>query len=172
MKVNSSVPPLPVGLRQGEGTCVGRRSFPASPRLCRGEVATRSVAGEGPQLPHARCRQSSMLIALTRRRALRQRATNAEKVLWDLLRARQFVGLKFRRQHSVGPYIVDFYCAASRVAVELDGGQHFTMEGQVYDERRSAYLASHGIRVLRFSNRELFEELNGVLELLRRACGT
>jgi very-short-patch-repair endonuclease len=113
-----------------------------------------------------------MVVALARRRSLRQHATNAEKLLWNRLRARQFFGLKFRRQHPVGPYIVDFYCAVFRVAVELDGGQHFTLEGRAYDEKRTAYLASYGIRVLRFSNRELFEELDGVLDLLRRACRT
>jgi predicted nucleotidyltransferase len=70
----------------------------------------------------------------------------------------------------VGPYIVDFYCAASRIAVELDGGQHFTAKGQAYDERRTAYLADHGVLVLRISNRDLFKELESTLEVLRRAC--
>jgi adenine-specific DNA-methyltransferase len=111
-----------------------------------------------------------MDIALMRRRALRQRATNAEKLLWHLLRARQFLGLKFRRQYPVGPYIVDFYCAASRVAVELDGGQHFTAERQSYDEWRTAYLVAHGVRVLRISNHELFQELDGVLQVIGQAC--
>jgi very-short-patch-repair endonuclease len=69
-----------------------------------------------------------MEMALARRRALRGRATDAERLLWRLLQARQLLGLKFRRQHPVGPYIVDFYCADRRLAVELDGGQHFTVE--------------------------------------------
>src|ERR1039458_2331373 len=105
-----------------------------------------------------------MEMALARRRALRGRATDAERLLWRLLRSRQFLDLKFRRQHPVGPYIVDFYCAHRRLAVELDGGQHFTLEGQAYDRRRTAYLARRGIRVLRFTNRELFENTDGVLE--------
>jgi type I restriction enzyme M protein len=66
--------------------------------------------------------------SLERRRDLRIRATEAEKRVWGLLKGRQFLGLKFRRQHPAGPYILDFYCASRRVAVELDGGQHFTVE--------------------------------------------
>ena len=112
-----------------------------------------------------------METAPARRRALRGRATDAERLLWRLLRSRQFLGLKFRRQHPVGPYIVDFYCAARRLAVELDGGQHFTIEGQTYDQQRTGYLATRGIRVLRFANNELFENTDGVLEILRQSAG-
>lgn len=90
--------------------------------------------------------------ALARRRELRVHATDAERLLWRVLRMRLLVGLKFRRQHSVGPYIIDFYCADRQLAVELDGGQHFTVEGLDYDRRRTAYLAARGIRVLRFTN--------------------
>ena len=110
-----------------------------------------------------------MNIALARRRVLRGRATEAERILWRLLRARRFLKLKFRRQHPVGPYIVDFYCARHRLAVELDGGQHFTLEGLAYDKRRTDYLAARSIRVLRFTNRELFENSDGVLETIHQA---
>jgi very-short-patch-repair endonuclease len=85
---------------------------------------------------------------------------------------RQFLGLKFRRQHPLGRYIVDFYCAERRLAVELDGGQHFTVEGQAYDRRRTEYLAARGVRVLRFTNRELFEDTDRVLEMLSLVVGT
>ena len=112
-----------------------------------------------------------MDIALARRRELRRAATDAEQVLWRLLRRRQFTGLKFRRQHPVGPYILDFYCAEHGLAVELDGGQHFTDEGQEYDRRRTAYLAMEGVRVLRFTSRELFEETDSVQEAIRQAVG-
>jgi len=112
-----------------------------------------------------------MEIALARRRALRGRATDAERLLWRLLRSRQFLGLKFRRQHPVGPYIVDFYCAVRRLAVELDGGQHFTIEGQAYDQQRTDYLAKRGVQVLRFGNNELFENTEGVLESIRQSTG-
>ena len=107
-----------------------------------------------------------METALARRRALRGRATDAERFLWRLLRTRQFVGLKFRRQHPVGRYILDFYCADRRLAVELDGGQHFTAEGLAYDRRRTAYLAARGVRVVSFTNSELFENTEGVLKML------
>jgi type I restriction enzyme M protein len=113
-----------------------------------------------------------METALARQRALRGRATDAERLLWRLLRSRQFLGMKFRRQHPVGPYIVDFYCAARRLAVELDGGQHFTIEGQAYDSRRTDYLATRGVLVLRFANSELFENTDGVLESIRQSIGT
>jgi very-short-patch-repair endonuclease len=77
------------------------------------------------------------------------------------------MGLKFRRQHPVGPYIIDFYCAELRLAIELDGGQHFTVEGLAYDRRRTGYLAARGVRVFRFTNSELIENTEGVLETLR-----
>jgi very-short-patch-repair endonuclease len=109
--------------------------------------------------------------ALARRRALRGLSTEAENLLWRLLRSRQFLSFKFRRQHPVGPYIVDFYCAARRLAIELDGGQHFTAEGQAYDQRRTAYLTARGVRVLRFTNHELFENTDGVLETLQQSLG-
>ncbi len=113
-----------------------------------------------------------MDVARTRRRALRGRQTDAERLLWRLLRTRQFLGLKFRRQHPVGPYIVDFYCAERRLAVELDGGQHFTVEGLAYDRRRTEYLASRGVRVVRFTNGDLFENTDGVLEMLLLILGS
>jgi very-short-patch-repair endonuclease len=106
----------------------------------------------------------------TRRRELRRAATDAEQVLWRLLRRRQFAGVKLRRQRPVGRYILDFYCAERRLAVEPDGSQHFTDEGRAHDESRTEYLATRGVRVLRFTNRELFEEREGVLEAIRRAC--
>jgi len=112
-----------------------------------------------------------MDIALARRRDLRRLATEAERLLWRLLRRRQFAGVKFRRQHPVGPYILDFYSADHGLAVELDGGQHFTDEGRAHDESRTEYLATRGVRVLRFTNRELFEEREGVLEAIRQAVG-
>ena len=112
-----------------------------------------------------------MDLALARRRDLRRLATEAERLLWRLLRRRQFAGVKFRRQHPVGPYILDFYSAERRLAVELDGSQHFTVEGQAYDGRRSAFLATRGVRVIRFTNREIFEEADGALEVIRRAVG-
>jgi very-short-patch-repair endonuclease len=110
-------------------------------------------------------------VALSRRRALRRTSTDAESVLWFHLRAKRFAGFKFRRQHSCGPYILDFYCPGAHLAVELDGGQHFEPRAQAYDERRSAYLCRCGVHVLRFSNDLIFAELGGVLDAVAIALG-
>jgi very-short-patch-repair endonuclease len=110
-------------------------------------------------------------VLLARRRALRRHSTDAEAVLWRELRAKRVAGFKFRRQHSCGPYILDFYCPGRRLAVELDGGQHFEAAAQAYDERRTAYLGRVGIEVLRFPNDVVFRELAVVLEVIARALG-
>ena len=76
-------------------------------------------------------------------------------------------GKKFRRQHSVGFYILDFYCPAERLCIELDGAEHFTGSGMAYDEERTLFLKSLNIRVLRFENKEVFEALNSVLDRIK-----
>src|SRR4051812_46596043 len=91
-----------------------------------------------------------MDISLARRRGLRRKCTAAEAALWAQLRAKRFAGFKFRRQHPCGPYILDFYCAGARLAIELDGGQHFEPVVRAYDERRTAFLHRREISVLRF----------------------
>jgi very-short-patch-repair endonuclease len=93
---------------------------------------------------------------------LRTNSTDAEKRLWQALRNRQLQGHKFRRQHPIPPYVVDFVCLESRLIVELDGGQH--AEAQVYDSTRTEALERLGYKVLRFWNNELFENTQGVLE--------
>jgi very-short-patch-repair endonuclease len=93
---------------------------------------------------------------------LRTNSTDAEKRLWQALRNRQLQGYKFRRQHSIPPYVVDFVCLEHRLIIELDGGQHAEAEG--YDARRTIFLKELGYKVLRFWNNELFENTQGVLE--------
>ena len=110
-----------------------------------------------------------MDVALARRRALRRTSTDAERVLWSQLRAKRFESVKFRRQHPCGPYILDFYCPARQLAVELDGGQHFEPSVQAYDERRTNYLRRRAIKLLRFSNDLVFTELHAVLEAIALA---
>jgi very-short-patch-repair endonuclease len=85
-------------------------------------------------------------------RKLRKNQTDAEKLLWGILRNRQLLGVKFRRQQPVGPYILDFYCYDYKLCIELDGGQHYTNDGQRYDTDRSAFLKTNEIHVVRFSN--------------------
>jgi very-short-patch-repair endonuclease len=87
-------------------------------------------------------------------------------ILWTHLRAKRFAGFKFRRQHPCHPYILDFYCPRTRLAVELDGGQHFEDAATRYDERRTAHLHERRIRVLRFSNDLVFRKLAAVLDAI------
>jgi len=98
------------------------------------------------------------------RRSLRNDATSAEATLWQGLKKTQLRGRKFRRQHSIGPYIVDFYCPAEKLAVELDGEVHNDPGRQDYDAAREAFLRKQGLRIVRFENREVFEDLEVVLE--------
>ena len=98
------------------------------------------------------------------RRQLRKSGEAAEAVLWKCIKSRQILGYKFRRQFSIGPYILDFYCPEAKLCVELDGADHYTIDGVKYDQLRSGYLFNeHGIKVLRFENRDLYYNLEGVL---------
>ncbi len=102
-------------------------------------------------------------------RQLRQRATDAENVLWFHLRDRRLRGAKFRRQRAVGPYVVDFYCADAALVIEVDGGGH--LERKEADRRRTAYLESYGLKVLRFWNDEVLKQTNAVLECIAGELG-
>jgi very-short-patch-repair endonuclease len=97
-------------------------------------------------------------------RQLRLSMTDAENRLWQAVRKRQLNGFQFYRQKNIGEYVVDFFCPKADLIIELDCGQHYSEEGRLKDERRDAYLKRFGLRVLRFSDREVFEELEGVLE--------
>ena len=102
-----------------------------------------------------------------RRRQLRSSLTPAEALLWNNLQRSQVGARKFRRQHSVGPYVVDFYCPACRLAVELDGQGHFDSTRSDYDVKRMRFLEQNGIRVLRIENRQVFESLEEVLATIQ-----
>jgi very-short-patch-repair endonuclease len=102
-------------------------------------------------------------------RRLRVDATECERKLWALLRSKQFSGLRFRRQQPLGPYIVDFYCSAAELIIELDGEQHGTDESVAYDTVRDSWLRSQGYRVLRFSNEEFLKHRELVIEGIGRA---
>jgi very-short-patch-repair endonuclease len=101
-----------------------------------------------------------------RRRELRRNQTDAERVLWAKVRNEQFFEMKFFRQYSVGPYILDFYCPTAKLAVELDGGQHTKSDNREYDAARSEYLKTQGIDVMRFWNNEVMLDIQSVLSLL------
>jgi len=99
-------------------------------------------------------------------RRLRKNMTDAEKLLWSKIRGKQLKGLQIYRQKPIGRFIVDFYCPKANLVVELDGGQHYSEALRREDHLRDKYLESVGLRVLRFSDREVFENLTGVLEKL------
>ncbi len=130
----SDFPPSPLG---GEGRGEGRKQ-------CEGE----------------KLKPSPDLVRFAR--DLRKNQTDAETKLWLLLRDRRFLGLKFKRQHSIPPYIVDFVCLEQKVIIELDGGQHVV--NQQKDQDRTKFLNSLGFQVLRFWNNDVFENIEGILQ--------
>jgi very-short-patch-repair endonuclease len=97
-------------------------------------------------------------------RRLRQRQTEAEKKLWEYLRAKRLMGLKFRRQRPIGRYIADFYCAETHLAIELDGSVHDTKDQEAYDKIRQEIIEVRGIRVLRIRNEEIEKDIDEVLK--------
>jgi very-short-patch-repair endonuclease len=102
-------------------------------------------------------------------RELRHNATFPERLLWGRLRAGRLAGLKFRRQHPIEAYIVDFYCHESQLAIELDGDSHAGRAA--YDAGRTTALAQAGVRVVRIANDDVLRDIDAVLELILRECG-
>lgn len=98
-----------------------------------------------------------------RARALRRNQTNAELKLWRDIRRRQLRGNKFRRQHPIGNYIVDFVCLEKKLIIELDGEQHASGRQKTHDESRDAWLETRGYRVIRYWNEEIYSNIDGVL---------
>ena len=105
----------------------------------------------------------------TRRTELRNNATAAEAILWKHLQRRQILGKKFRRQYSIGRYIVDFFCVEYDIGVELDGAPHFRQLRAEYEAERTAFLERLGIELLRFENRTVHQNIEAVLETIREA---
>jgi len=110
---------------------------------------------------------SDYLQTFHRARAMRKAPTGSERAMWRILRNDQ-LGVRFRRQHPIGPYIADFYCPAHRLIVEVDGGQH---NGSESDARRDARLKEQGYRVLRVWNLDVLTNSDGVARVIRRALG-
>jgi len=96
--------------------------------------------------------------------ALRKKMTEAEIHLWKRLRGKQICGLQFYRQKIVGNYIIDFFCAKVNLAIEIDGGQHYSDEGIHRDAERDRYLKAQGLQILHFSDRDVFVNTEGVLQ--------
>ena len=143
---------------------------PPSPPLSGGESAVQPASGVAPSPDKGRAREglypkhlpyNLKLTAFAR--ANRKNPTPAETTIWQkLLRNRQFHGYKFLRQKPIGPHVVDFYCAELKLAIEIDGDSHAAQEA--YDAARSTYLARHGIRVLRYSNLDVSQQLFGIYD--------
>jgi len=102
-----------------------------------------------------------------RARSLRRQMTDAEIKLWQFLKNRNFMGLKFRRQVPFGPFYLDFYCPEKKTAIELDGGQHYIEEGRIKDDSRDKYLHSIGIKVIRYSDSDVLVKTDAILEDLK-----
>jgi very-short-patch-repair endonuclease len=103
-----------------------------------------------------------------RRKTLRASLTPAEAALWRVLQRSQLQGRKFRRQHSIGPYVVDFYCAKERLVIELEGSAHDSEKAAVADDARERFLSAAGQTVLRLENKYVLENPEGVLDLIRQ----
>ncbi|MDR0658299.1 MAG: endonuclease domain-containing protein [Mediterranea sp.] len=112
-------------------------------------------------------KKDKMNLSITRakRKELRNHSTSAEATLWRILKGKQIGGLKFRRQHSVGSYILDFYCPEIQLAIELDGQVHYTFQAMEYDQNRTDYIFQiAGITILRFENKVVFSYPESIRE--------
>jgi very-short-patch-repair endonuclease len=103
----------------------------------------------------------------SKRRELRKNLTPAEALLWTNLKNSQ-LGKKFRRQHGIGPFIVDFYCPERRLAIELDGDGHMSITGAEADQSRTDFLKQLNVTILRFENRDIFDNLDVVLSTIQQ----
>jgi very-short-patch-repair endonuclease len=161
-----------------EELMAGRRSPPAartpSPQPLsrtreRGSYSPPPQAGEGgPKGRERAAPKARKRVTLEKAKGLRSNQTDAELRLWYHLRAGRFLGLKFKRQHPVGPYIVDFACMTHRLIVEADGGQHNASQT---DAVRDAFLKRQGFRVLRYWNDDVLRDTAAVLDSIRLAVG-
>jgi very-short-patch-repair endonuclease len=104
-------------------------------------------------------------------RKLRRRLTLPEVLMWQALRRRGLAGLRFRRQHPIGTYILDFYCDELRLAVEVDGQSHDHPDRIAHDQRRTDWLNRQGIQVIRFAARDVLADMDGALGTIRRTVG-
>jgi len=106
------------------------------------------------------------------RKKLRNNSTKAEKTLWIFLKNKKLNDRKFRRQHSIGNYIVDFYCPKEKIAIELDGELHLYDKVHKQDVKKEKFLNSFGIRVIRFENKQVFDNLEEVIKAIQKFLTT
>jgi len=108
-------------------------------------------------------------VTIEKAKRLRQRLTASEKKLWSYLRNRRLGGLKFRRQHPIDRYIVDFICIEKKLVIELDGGIHNTLQQREYDQQRTETLQTYDLTVIRFKNEAVINNIHKVLEEIRKS---
>lgn len=107
-----------------------------------------------------------------RRQQLRRQAPPAEAILWQHLKHRRLAGCKFRRQYSIGRYVVDFYCPEKRLVIEVDGPSHFMSDAvREYDTQRQEYIESHGMTVFRCTNYDVYQNIHGVIDTISGIVG-
>jgi len=111
-------------------------------------------------------------IVKDRRRSLRQQEIACEKLMWEKLRNRSLLGLKFRRQYSIGSFIVDFYCPEIKLIIEIDGATHSSEKEIIYDKERQKYLESLGLKIKRYTNTEIKENLSDLMYDLEELCSS
>ena len=99
-------------------------------------------------------------------RELRKNMTDAERLLWSKIRRKQVRGCQFYRQRTIGNYIADFYCPKAKVVIEVDGGQHYSWPGEELDKHRDIQMRNLGLRVLRLSNIDVLQNIEGVMEYI------
>ena len=104
--------------------------------------------------------------AKAKQKILRRDPTDAESVIWSKLRNKEFKGYKFYRQYGIGYYVADFYCPKLSLAIEIDGASHYSESGLAYDDTRTKYFLSVGVRMLRFTNIDVLKNIQGVMETL------
>ena len=109
---------------------------------------------------------------LLKSKELRKSLTPEEAVLWTQLKSHKLNGSKWRKQHPIEPYILDFYCASAKIVIELDGSQHYEEKGLESDCKRDAYLKESGITVLRYSNLDIHKNFEGVCEDILKHINT
>jgi very-short-patch-repair endonuclease len=159
--VQDEAPISPLG---GRCRLLGDRGGIFSIQLCKRTIFNklRFMSGKNNPVP---------TIQLGRAKAMRREMTPAELKLWHELRAHRLMGLSFRRQHPIGPFIVDFACASHRVIVELDGSQHADDEAILKDRKRTKFLENQGWHVLRFWNHEVLNGIENVCQHIWIKCG-
>ncbi|MCX6731610.1 MAG: endonuclease domain-containing protein [Candidatus Parcubacteria bacterium] len=102
-----------------------------------------------------------------KRKILRNNVTKAETILWSKLRNKQIFNYKFRRQYSIGPFVVDFYCPKLKLAIEIDGSSHFQSDELEYDKERQDYIEDKNIKFLRFINDDIYKKLDKIVKIIK-----